>query len=371
MTSRRSYGTGSIRQRGKGKYQLRASTIDAQTGKSKQVVKTISAANKTEAGKELALFVNEVSRSKSNSKVTVRELLDEFIEHSQSRGRAARTIGEAKREAKVINAEIGNTLVGDLTARQLDEMYRKLGRTISASSIRRYHAVVSAALNQAVKWQYIENNPAKGATLPIPEKIELVVPTKEEVELLINTALKVNETLGTLTQLASLTGARRGELCAIRWSDLEDDKLYIRHSIFVLGGELGIKMPKSGKARTLVLDPRSVQSLEIWRGKCESAGKNVTMGYMFSLDPYGTSPINPDRVSSFVGGVAKSLGLDVHLHSLRHYAATAMLGAGINAKDASVYLGHSTPNLILEIYSHATDPRQREAAAALADARQT
>ena len=73
-----------------------------------------------------------------------------------------------------------------------------------------------------------------------------------------------------------------------------------------------------------------------------------------------------DTISSSVRKVADSVGLpDLHLHSLSHFAATELLAAGINARDAADMLGHSDPSLTLRVYAHATNERQRAAASAL------
>ena len=77
--------------------------------------------------------------------------------------------------------------------------------------------------------------------------------------------------------------------------------------------------------------------------------------------------VSLDSVSRDVRKVAMSLGMrNIHLHSLRHFAATEMLAAGITPRDAADMLGHADPSLTLRTYSHATTERQRAAASVLA-----
>jgi integrase len=72
-------------------------------------------------------------------------------------------------------------------------------------------------------------------------------------------------------------------------------------------------------------------------------------------------------IGARVRNVADSIGMkEIHLHSLRHFAATELLAAGISARDTADMLGHADPSLTLRVYSHATLDRQRAAAVALA-----
>jgi integrase len=71
--------------------------------------------------------------------------------------------------------------------------------------------------------------------------------------------------------------------------------------------------------------------------------------------------VNPDTLSAVVHNLCRDLGMPhVHLHSLRHYAATELIGAGVNPRDAAEILGHADPALTLRVYTHGTTERQRQ-----------
>ena len=157
--------------------------------------------------------------------VTVRSLIEEWLRHSTAHGRTPRTLHDARRSAEtIIFPEFGDIDIADLTPRHLDEWYRKLstgegrGRALKAASIRRHHAVLSSALSQAVRWGWLDRNPADRSQPPSIERTELQVPSPDEVRALLAAAQKRNKRWGMLLTLALLTGARRGELCALRWS---------------------------------------------------------------------------------------------------------------------------------------------------------
>jgi integrase len=76
--------------------------------------------------------------------------------------------------------------------------------------------VLSASLSQAVRWGWLDCNPAERAQSPSLERIELRVPTDDEVRSLLTAATERNERWGMLLTLAVPAGARRSELCALR-----------------------------------------------------------------------------------------------------------------------------------------------------------
>jgi integrase len=111
--------------------------------------------------------------------------------------------------------------------------------------------------------------------------------------------------------------------------------------------------------------------LEDWRMTCQQAAKAADVelvddAFIVSTFPDGSRPVNPDTLTSVVHKLCVELEMShVHLHSLRHFAATEMLGAGIDPRNAAEVLGHANPSLTLSLYGHATNERQRQAAAVL------
>ncbi len=175
-----------------------------------------------------------------------------------------------------------------------------------------------------------------------------------------------------LLSLAVLTGARRGELCAMRWTDVEGDTIRIRRSLYRAGTDRGEKSTKGGRERWVVVAPAGRTLLEAWHGRCSEVAAAVDVrlvpdAFVVSPVPDGSRPVNPETFSSVVHKLCAELGMPhVHLHSLRHFAATEMLAAGIDPRNAAEILGHASPTLTLGLYGHATADRQRMAAEVLA-----
>ncbi|MDA8379527.1 MAG: site-specific integrase [Actinomycetota bacterium] len=374
---RRPKGSGSIQKLDGGRYRLRVFVgTDPVTGNPRQVTRTVQAKNQTEARKALDRLRDEVAAVEpSGSTATVRTLLEEWLAHSKARGRAPKTLHEARRSAEtVIFPVLGDVPLRDLTARHLDELYRKLatgeGRAqpLKATSIRRHHAVLSAALGQAVRWGWLEQNPAARAQPPELGPANLQVPTPAEVRALLARARAESDRWGMLVVLAALTGARRGELCALRWTDIEGSAIRFRRSIYRAGRDRGEKGTKGGRERQVSVGEAGVELLGQWRHSCEdraaAAGVELAAdGFVVSPFPDASRPVNPDSFSSAVHRMCGELGMaHVHLHSLRHFAATELLAGGIDARNAAEVLGHANPSLTLSVYAHATAERQRQAA---------
>lgn len=389
---RRPKGTGSVQALRGGRFRLRIFLgPDPVTGRPRQASKTVRAKNATAAQAELEEFRRSVASSPTGSSATVQAAVEEWLRHSAVRGRSPRTIHAARSAAEnAIYPELGAIPLKDLTPRHLDEWYRKLltgegrryrtstqeanttagalpPRRLSPATVRRHHAVLSAALSQAVRWGWIEHNPAARATPPELPRNELQVPTSAEVRKLLAAARSRRPEWGVLVALALVTGARRGELCALRWNDVEGGTVRISRSVYRAGSERGEKSTKGGRSRRIPLGEVGRTLLVDWRAVAEERAREagvvlVDDSFVVSPLPDGSRPINPDTLSSVVHRLAQDLDLPhVHLHSLRHYAATELIGGGVSPRDAADILGHADPALTLRTYAHATVDRQHRA----------
>jgi integrase len=193
-------------------------------------------------------------------------------------------------------------------------------------------------------------------------------PTAEEVRSLIEACRAKSELLGTLVSVAAVTGCRRGELAALKWSDYDGDALRISGSAYTLGARNGVKPTKTGRHRRVVVVGELERVLSRWRAHAESKARSrgATVGaesFRFSRSPGGLTPVNINTISSQFRRVATDLGLDdVHFHSLRHFAATQLISSGVDPRTAATRLGHANPAMTLRVYAHATTESERLAA---------
>jgi hypothetical protein len=149
-----------------------ASRRDPDTGRYGQVSRTVRTAPSRPGAKgypkvveaEAAKLLGEVEDGRHQvGRPTLSELLDEYRRHQQARGRAPKTLLEARRRARDIEAdEIGGRDIRRLTGRDLDEFYVRLaaaggrcGRGRHTTTRHHCHSLIRAALNQAIRWRWL------------------------------------------------------------------------------------------------------------------------------------------------------------------------------------------------------------------------
>jgi integrase len=378
MTNRRPYGSGSLGEDSSrpGMWKLRAWVgVDPATGKRLRKVWFFKATGRKNAERHAADLISKFGANQPvGSQMTVAALLEEFMKFSEARDRSPKTLHEYRRTIdNFLVPAIGNIRIDQLTPHDLDSLYASAQtkeRPLAPATIRRYHAVVAAALNQAVTWGWLTVSPASRVTLPALKPSSPIIPTPDEITRLIAACHEQSEMLGLFAILAAVTAARRGELAALRWLDIDGDEITIHSSVYSAGDQQGVKSTKSGRERVIVAGPRVVELLTNWRYTCETTAVECGVelaanAFVFSRHPDGHAPVNVDTITSNFRRASDSLEpplRHVHLHSLRHFAATELLGAGVNARDAADRLGHADPSLTLRVYTHATSGRQREAA---------
>lgn len=181
-----------------------------------------------------------------------------------------------------------------------------------------------------------------------------------------------NDPLFELWWMVSLSGLRRGEVAALRWTDvdLDDATLTVREQIVVVDGRDIVGPPKSASScRTIALDASTVRLLRgLWRRHCrqlKETGRNRA-GYVFVRA--AGQPVRPDYLTRRLRFLIDQCGLPpVRLHDLRHGAASLALAAGVELKVIQAMLGHSSIVTTADIYTSVlSEPAQAAAAASAA-----
>ena len=373
---------GSMRQRGKDSWQLRVHAgRDPLTGRKRYLARTFRG-TKREASKALAALVVEAERltPQATRKGSVEDLLREWLEHASS-SFSPRTVSTTRQymETAIIPG-IGGIPAAKLTAADLDRFYRQLLKhgaghgPYAPATIRRVHGIVRRALAQGVRWGWISHNPAVDASPPrVPIK-DLTPPTPELLVRLFGLAEETDPAFATFILLAASTGARRGELIALRWSDLDLDRgiLRIERGIVLADGALIEQGTKTHQSRSVTLDPDTVTAIGEHRRRAEevahSAGAELAPeSFVFSHEVDGMAPWRPDSTSRAFRMLCDQAGVSgVRLHDLRHYVATRLLASGIDVRTVAGRLGHRNPATTLNVYAHFVPEADEEAASALA-----
>jgi len=362
---------GEIEQRGSGVWRVRVFTGRG-AGSRRYVSRTVHGGKRV-AQRELAKLVVELEQGQlaAGHPGSVSELLDRWLDDIAPL-RSGYTMREHRRSVDHdIRPAIGALRVDKLTARHLDHLYAALlARGLSPASVRRRHSVVHAALERAVKWGVIASNPADKASPPGPTPSTVSTPSVDVVQQLIIAAEgDGNVVLATAIALAAVTGARRGELCALRWSDVDWPKraLRIRHSLTVLGRVATVGPTKTHQRRDVSIDEALGALLAKRREHQERFAEQVGSAlvadaYILSRNADGSEPCLPNGLSLAYKRLARSLGFTGHFHELRHFSATELIGRGVDVRTVAGRLGHADPSVTLRVYSHALERRDRQAA---------
>lgn len=348
------------------------------------------------AGKALAKFVTEMTDESAldSDKSTVDEILEKWLEHREAIGKVRpKSAYEYRRKIEYrISPELGKTRITALTPKMLDNFYAEcLTNKLSPSTVRIYHSILSAALGQAVKWNLLRENPAAKASPPTAKSPTMKVPTPAQLSLLVQTAEKEDPVLAAAIALAALTGARRGELVALRWSDidLEEGSVQIARGVTVVN-KVAIEGPtKTHQARRVALDDIGIETLRrhwlfVARRSQEAASPLVDDPYVLSYQAHSGIRVNGDTLTHRFGSLcerverkaleeAKKAGRNpapddrfpFHFHELRHFSVTTLLAAGVDVRTVAERHGHAQATMTLNRYAHALPERDRVAAGIL------
>jgi len=367
---------GTKRKRGEGVWELRAYVgRDPVTCNPKQVSKTFhgSAREADEALRDL--IEQQVPGRSDGAGATVGQLLDAWLSECERMDLSPTTLRVYRTQIEhTVRPALGSIKVQRLGAKDLDDLYRAMKeKGSSPKTVRNHHALLSAALHQAVRWGWVRRNVAEMAKPPRVTQRVVRPPSVDAVRQIVVAAEERDPRLAPLVMMAALTGMRRGELCALRWSDLDldDGQIEVARSVVLVPGGLGEKTTKTNRTRRVALDEVGLSVLRTHRARVEEWARLADEELRpdaFIFSPYvdGSLPFRPDNVTNFFIRVRDELKLpDVRLHDLRHFTATQLIGAGVDVRTVAGRLGHTDPSMTLRVYSHALEERDRAAAAVM------
>jgi integrase len=327
---------GSMRQRSERSWQLRVhGGRDPVTGRKRYLERTFHG-TKRQAERALAALVTEAEsfQPRSNQEATFGRLLHEWLEHAAS-SFSPRTVTVTRMYIdKTIIPSLGDVPVSKLGPADLDRFYRHLftvgGPRVkySPATIRRVHGIIRRALSQGVRWGWILHNPAIDASPPRVPLRRLAPPAPKAVVRLFKFAEESNPSLAVFVLLAASSGARRGELIALRWENLDFDHatMAVERGIVLADGHLVEQGTKSHQSRRLSLDARTVEALRGHRRSAEERAARFgaaldERAFVFSDAVDGASPWRPDSTTRAFRALCDSADIEgVRLHDLRHYS---------------------------------------------------
>jgi integrase len=300
---------------------------------------------------------------------TLKEFIEEWLPyHTRAKPLAPITADRYASLAAHATSALGKTPLSELTTFMLDDLYVKLGEKLSGKTIREVHGVLHVALKRAVKTKLIRYNPSDGCDLPRVDQREAVALNPEQLSAF--EAVATGTWVDLLIRLGGAIGARRGELLATRWADINwpMSKIRIERSLFHVKKRVGTKPTKTRQAREVVLPASLIEYLKLHREKQNGNRRMYGVNYRTDLDLVFADPagnyLRPTSVSRAVVRLAKKAGLQgVGMHTLRHTHASVLLAAGVPITNVSKRLGHRDAYTTAKIYAHALPDSDQDVAA--------
>lgn len=243
----------------------------------------------------------------------------------------------------------------------------------SPKTIKNVFSLVNCTFEYAYKKGFVEENPCSRADdLPVVRKTQDVrCFSLEETKCFLRALNGEPLTYKTFFTLAVFGGFRRGELCALKWEDVDFDKLCINicHAMSRYNGEEHLKEPKTASGNRSVVLPGCCFDLlrEIRNSGCKERAADGKHAFVFTK-ARSAEPLSLQQpTNEFRKILAQNPNLPpIRLHDLRHTSASLLLAYGVDVETVSHRLGHSKPSITLDIYGHALPEIDRVAADKLA-----
>lgn len=327
--------------------------------------------NKTEARQKLDTYLDDLKAGRVvvGPKQTVEQYLTHWLEDSRRLRIRLSTLRKYRMMLRVhLIPALGPMQLNELSREHVQALYARLyDGGLASKSIKLVHCVLSSALRDAVKNGLLARNVCEFVTLPKGKRYVGRALTPDECQRLI--AVAQGHKLWFLILMAITTGARRGELTGLKWSDIDESArlVHIRRTIVYLPKHGFVEHePKTAQGlrsvtlSQLVLDGIREQRAYIERIRRESGSTWIERDLVFPNKRGGY--LYESALHQQFKSLLREAGLpDMHFHDLRHSAATLMLAAGVNAKVVQEMLGHSDISITLGMYGHVMPNMQKEA----------
>lgn len=276
-----------------------------------------------------------------------------------------------------LKPQLGEIRLQKLTARDIQQYYTWLmdEKKLSPNTVIKHHNLLTNTLNAAERQEYITKNPMRAVSPPKKRQREAKFYTPEQLGILLDKAVGTRLELPVF--ICAYLGLRRGELCGLRWGDvdLEHKTITIENTRTQAGKkeiEKGTKTASS--TRTLYLPDTLCDMLKAAREHqqaCRAEYKNAYDDNDYVVVMEDGRPFRPNYLSELFGKFLADNDLPkIVLHELRHTFASLSNQAGIPAYNIGKALGHSTPATTQKIYTHLLDQTHTQAVegvAAIAD----
>ncbi len=280
------------------------------------------------------------------------------------------TVAAHRSRANLIAKDLGTVRLVDLDPFRIDAWLAKMRRDgVGEGAIRSRVGSLRAALSWGISRRMLRSNPITEAAPSLKTGRRTARPEPEQVVAIIGAAAQEGARAALALRLSAITGARSAEVVALRWDDVNGDRLTIGRQRHSQNGKAIIRsQTKTGGSRSVVLDAGTVGAIDAWHREADETAGAATE-WMLS-EPGASEPPSPRWLYEVFVRAARSAGVatgrsGLVLHDLRHWAASTALRDGHDPVTVAARLGHS-PETLLRVYAQEVEQGQEGVAASLA-----
>lgn len=350
-----------------------------QDGKQKWVALSanIKESQKTKAQRELdeLIVADRKGEVAQDNRMTVAELIAQWMKFRTESGVSMRSTTQADYESKIrvhINPHLGHMRIADVRLRDIEQFYAKILRSkrnpkgLQGQSMKPIHAILKQSFDMAVRWESIPRSPMDKVRRPDGESKQKTVLDADQFRRL--TAELAGTPLAVPALVLGMTGMRRGELLALRWSnvDMENRTVQVNDNLVKPKGKaLEVGMPKSATSQrqiplpSAVIDALLIHRVEQEKRKGEYRSAWIERDLVF---PHTDGDFwRPSTFSAAFANAAKIAGFPITPHSLRHGYASILFDSDVDMKTIQELLGHATLDITMDLYTTLFERRKRAA----------
>ena len=373
MAKRRPQGDGTIRKRNDGRWEARI--IIGHKNDGTPMYKSAFAKTQKSALKQLHQLLDlyrDVDLTEE-CRMTLGEWMDKWLDEYMIFAIRESTLDSYRAMVKnQVKPFIGNKRLASLTTADMQKFYNKIkkegrvrehpvhGKTLADSMVRGIHMMLHEALDMAVKERLLAKNPTNGTTIPKCNYPEKQILGDNQLETFLE-AIRGQEYWCDFFYVEVMTGLRRGEICGLKWQDIdfEENKLRVKRSVSVKkGGGVNIGETKTETGVRCIEMPPSVAEL------LKNRKQTAITEWVFPALLNPEQPIHPEAAYRKLKVILKNAELPmIRFHDLRHTFATHATQGGVDPKTLAGILGHTNASFTLDTYTHVTSDMQKSASA--------
>ena len=341
--------------------------------------RAVSAKTKTECRDKLRQAMSDADKGIvfDAKGQTVVAFLERWLEDVVRPNKTHRTYSTHKQQVRShIVPAIGRAKLETLRKAHIDRLYADLLRSgLASSTVRRVHAVLHAALEEAVRGDLIPRNPATHANKPKVRQEEIEPLDAGQARSLLDAAR--GDRFEALYVLCLTSGLRQGEALGLKWGDIDLDAgtLRVNRQLLRVRGEDGkpgkleFSEPKNSSKRTVGLPQRAVSALKSHHKRQYEeklrAALYADQGLVFASGR--GSPLDAQNVVNrhFKPLLKRAELPDIRFHDLRHSCLSLLAQRGEPIRDLQALAGHATAAFTLQRYTHHYEASAKRTASAM------